>query len=73
MLVVTEMNVRYFAAAEFDDMLTLTTRATEIRKVRIRHSYEIRRRDELIVQAESTIACVDAEGRPSKLPVDFQR
>jgi acyl-CoA thioester hydrolase len=71
MLVVTQMNVRYHAAAEFDDLLTLTTQATEIRKVRIRHHYEIHRGDDLIVQAESTIACIDRDGRPSRLPGDF--
>lgn len=71
MLVVTEMNVRYAAAAEFDDLLTLTTQTTEIRKVRIRHHYEIHRGEELIVTADSTIACIDAKGRPSKLPASF--
>jgi len=71
MLVVTEMNVRYHAAAEFDDLLTLTTRAIEIRKVRIRHHYELHRGDELIVQADSTIACIGSDGRPSKLPTEF--
>lgn len=70
-LVVTEMNVRYLAAAEFDDVLTLTTKATEIRKVRIRHRYEIHRGDELIVEADSVIACLDSEGRPSRLPKAF--
>ncbi len=71
MLVVTQMNVTYVAAAEFDDVLKLTTRATEIRKVRIRHEYQIHRGDDLIVQADSTIACVDRNGRPSRLPKPF--
>lgn len=71
MLVVTEMNVRYHAAAEFDDVLTLTTETTEIRKVRIRHRYTIHRGETLIVEADSTIACVDKNGKPSKLPAAF--
>lgn len=71
MLVVTEMNVRYQAAAEFDDVLVLTTEVIEVRKVRIRHRYEIRRGDDLIVQADSTIACVDRSGKPAKLPAVF--
>ena len=73
MLVVTEMNVRYFAAAAFDDLLTLTTRATEIRNVRIRHQYRIQCEGTLIVEADSTIACVDFTGKPKKLPPDFVR
>ncbi len=71
MLVVTEMNVRYQAAAEFDDLLVLTTEAIEIRKVRIRHRYRLERGSEVIVEADSTIACVDREGRPSRLPPGF--
>ncbi|QDT10155.1 acyl-CoA thioesterase [Stieleria marina] len=73
MLVVTEMNVRYSAAAEFDDLLTLTTKAIEIRKVRIRHHYQIHRDDELIVDADSTIACINSSGAPSRLPPEFSR
>ncbi len=68
MLVVTEMNVRYITGAQFDDLLTLTTVVTEAGKVRIRHHYELHRGDELIVEANSVVACINAKGRPSKLP-----
>ncbi len=68
MLVVSEMNVRYHAAAEFDDLLTLVAEVTQIRKVRIGHRYTIHRGDELIVEADSVIACVDRNGKPSRLP-----
>ena len=68
MLVVTEMNIRYHNAAEFDDVLQLTTVITERRHVRIRHQYRLMRGDELIVEGDSTIACVDHSGRPKKLP-----
>lgn len=70
-LVVTEMNVRYRAAAEFDDWLRLDVRVTEIRKVRLRHHYQIFRGDTLICDADSTIASVDHQGRPKKLPAEF--
>lgn len=68
MLVVTEMNVRYLAAAEFDDLLRLTTRVVSAKGVRVRFEYTIHRGDELIVTAESTIACIDRSGRPRRLP-----
>ena len=71
-LVVTEMNVRYLGAADFDDRLTMTIELTEVRKVRIGHRYEITREGaegtELIVQAESMIACVDLVGKPKRMP-----
>ena len=71
MLVVTEMNVRYHAAAEFDDLLELSLEVIEVRKVRIRHRYRIERDGELIVEAESTIACIDPMGKPAKLPLSL--
>lgn len=68
LLVVAEMNVRYLSAAQFDDLLTLTTRVTQVRKVRIGHHYELHRGHELIVEADSVVACVNEYGRPAKLP-----
>lgn len=72
MLVVTEMNVRYLGAAEFDDLLELETTVVEIRNVRIRHRYVLRRSGDVLVEAESTIACVDATGKPTKLPSSWR-
>lgn len=68
MLVVSELNVRYHSAAQFDDNLVLTTNLMEVRKVRLAHHYQIHREDELIVDADSIIACVDKTGRPKRLP-----
>lgn len=74
MLVVAEMNVRYLGAAQFDDMLKLTTRVIEARGATIRHGYKLVRSDDEspIVEAESRIACVDREGRVRRLP-DYLR
>jgi len=71
MLVVTEMNVRYRGAAEFDDLLRITTTVTQVRGVRIRHRYEIDREGELLVDADSTIACVDRTGKVRRLPPEW--
>lgn len=68
MLVVTEMLVRYRAAAEFDDCLTITTTVLEVRGVRIRHGYVIDRHGQIIVEGESTIACIDRTGKVRRLP-----
>lgn len=72
MLVVTDMQIQYHAAAEFDDLLTLTTEVVEVRSVRIRHHYRLHRDQEPIVTAESTIACIDREGRPRRLPAPLR-
>jgi len=70
LLVVTEMNVRYLAAAEFDDVLELTTELMEVRKVRVRHRYRLHRGEELIVEADSVIACLGEGGLAGRFPAD---
>ncbi len=73
-LVVAEMNLRYLGAAEFDDVLNLTTRVEKVRGVRIEHSYELTRllNDEApaqpIVEGRSIVACVDPTGKVRPLP-----
>lgn len=72
MLVVSEMNIQYRMMAEFDDLLTITTTVLESRGARIRHRYEVHRGDELLVSAESVIACVRRDGRVTRLPSEWQ-
>lgn len=72
-LVVSEFNIKYLAAAEFDDVLTLKTETVKVGKVRIRHRYLITRDKAEIVSAESVIACVNAEGSPCRLPKEIQQ
>lgn len=71
MLVVSEMKVRYRSAAEFDDLLTISATVVEVRGVRIRHHYIIDRGGEIIVEADSTIACVDRTGKVRRLPKEW--
>lgn len=74
MLVVAEMNVKYLAAAQFDDELSLVTSVVRSRGVRIEHAYELTRLDAASGQAEtlvtglSTIACIDRTGKVRRLP-----
>lgn len=78
MLVVSEMQVRYLGAAEFDDLLTLSTQVVRSRRVRIEHCYELTRHDpasgksQMVVQGSSTIACVGRDGKVQPLP-DYLR
>ncbi len=71
LLVVTEMTVRYHAAAEFDDWLRIDVEVTQIRKVRLKHHYEVFRGSLEIASADSTIACIGPDGRPKRLPDAF--
>ncbi|MFP6668786.1 MAG: thioesterase family protein [Pirellulales bacterium] len=67
-LVVIKMAVQYRAAANYDDLLRLVTRTMGVTTVRIDHEYKLFCDHQLIATAQSTLACVDAAGRPQRLP-----
>ena len=70
LLVLTRVEVRYKRPARFDEVLTIRTTVARTTTVRIDHRYEVLRDGELLAEAESTLACVDRDGRPQALP-DF--
>lgn len=67
-LVVAEAQIRYFAPARFDDLLRLKTTTVRAKGARIQHHYELRRGDEMLAEAETTVACIDKQGRVCRLP-----
>ena len=69
--VVARLDCRYRAPARYDDMLTLTTRVERLTRVRVDHSYELKRSGELLTEASSTLVLVDRQGRPTALPDDL--
>lgn len=62
--------MRYRRPAGFDDLLSIRVRVDRVTGVRIDHAYEVRRGNELLAEATTTLACIDREGRPRALP-DF--
>ena len=68
LLVLTKVEVRYKRPAYFDDLLTIRATVVKTTAVRIDHAYEVHRDGTLIAEANTTLACVDREGRPQPLP-----
>ena len=65
----TEVNVRYHRAAAFDDRLTLEASCVDMRGARFRYEYRITRGDELVAEASTSHAVVDAAtSRPMRVP-----
>jgi acyl-CoA thioester hydrolase len=65
----TEVNVRYHRAASFDDRLTVEVRCVDMRGARFRYEYRVTRGDELVAEAFTSHAVVDAETyRPIRVP-----
>jgi acyl-CoA thioester hydrolase len=69
-LVLSKCSCKYIASAFYDDVLTLKTTITKMGAARIDHAYELRRKDDgtLIATAETTLACVDRDGKVQPLP-----
>ena len=69
-LVVSKIACRYHRPCKFGDTLRLQIRTVRTRAARIDHEYRLLRGNELLAEAESTLACIDREGRVQRLP-DF--
>ncbi len=68
--VMAKCSARFLAAAQYDDILTLSTRITRTGRARIDHAYELKRKSDglPIATAETTLACVDGAGRIIPIP-----
>ena len=71
-LVLTRVAVRMLKPAHYDDDLRVRTTVRRTTMVRIDHRYEVYRGEELVAEGESTLACIDREGRPQALPAFLQ-
>ncbi|MEM8866258.1 MAG: thioesterase family protein [Planctomycetota bacterium] len=68
MLVVSKIGAKFHQPSRFGDTLRIWLRTERARGARIDHVYKIFCGDTLIVEAESTIACIDRTGRVQRLP-----
>lgn len=70
LFVVAELHLKYRRPALYDEKLDLTTTCTRITPARVEHSYVLKRRETGIILCEgsSILACVDAQGRPRRIP-----
>jgi acyl-CoA thioester hydrolase len=69
-LVVNKIACKYHRPCRFGDTLRLQIRTVRTRAARIDHEYRLHRGQELLAEAESTLACIDRQGRVQRLP-DF--
>jgi acyl-CoA thioester hydrolase len=67
-LVVNKIACKYHRPCKFGDTLRLSIRTVRARAARIDHEYRLWRGKELLAEGESTLACVDRDGRVQRLP-----
>ena len=66
---VSEVHLKYFAFAEYDDELSIECRITAIRGARLGFGYRITKGEGVpILEGETLHGCINAAGRASRLP-----
>jgi acyl-CoA thioester hydrolase len=68
LLVLTRVEVKYRQPARYDELLTIRTTVVRTTPIRIEHKYDVFREGQLIAEGETTLACVDREGKIQQLP-----
>jgi acyl-CoA thioester hydrolase len=71
-LVLTKLQVRYKSPAYYDDLLTLRTSVVRTTIVKIEHKYELIRGGVLLAEGETTLGCVDRQGKVQPLPENLR-
>jgi len=71
--VVAKCSAKFLAPARYDDKLIVSARVVKTGAARIDHAYELKRTNgsgaaELLATGETTLACVNAEGRVIPIP-----
>ena len=72
--VVARCGARFHSPARYDDLLVLTTCMEKLGPAKIEHSYELHRQADaaLLATAETTLACVGADGHVIAIPPEFR-
>ena len=66
---VSEVHLKYFAFAEYDDELSIECRMTAIRGARLGFGYRITKEEGVrIIEGKTLHGCTNAAGRASRLP-----
>ena len=66
--VVARLSTRFRRPALYDDLLTVEVEALASAGVKIEHRYRLLRGTELLATGETTLACVDGEGKLRGVP-----
>ncbi len=70
--VVRRVEADYIQAARFEDDLVIETAMTLVTTARLEMEQVVRRGDEVIFRARVMAACMNAQGRPVRLPAEIR-
>lgn len=69
--VVRRMEIDFRAPARIDDILTVDTRTESVSGARIFMAQQIRRGDDILIEARVEAAIISPEGRPRRFPKEW--
>jgi acyl-CoA thioester hydrolase len=69
--VVRKMDCEFLRPAKFDDVLDVETSLIEMGGARFELAQVVKRGDEVVFSARVTVAIIDNDGRPKRVPADF--
>ena len=72
MFPVTEASCRYRQPARYEDLLDVHIAVEQMRHASVRFRYAVRRGDDLLAEGHTVHACIDASGRPRRIPPDLR-
>jgi acyl-CoA thioester hydrolase len=74
-LAVTEVGARYIAPARYDQEVAVRTWVSQVRSRLIRFEYEVLdvQTGQLLVNGFTAHICLDRQGKPARIPEDWQR
>jgi acyl-CoA thioester hydrolase len=70
--VVRRLAADWLSPARFDDLLEVTTQITAVGGASVRMAQEVRRGEAALFRATVQVACMDAAGRPRRLPAEIR-
>ena len=68
LLVIIDLDCKFKRPAYYDDLLTIRTTVEKVTHVKLVHKHEVLRDGQLLAEGHTTLACVDRDGRPQRLP-----
>ena len=69
--VVAKLTTRFRRPVRYDDVLRVRVALEPSGRIKLDHTYEVFRDDELVATGESTLVCVNRDGRPTPIPADI--
>lgn len=70
--VVRRLTAEYLSPARYDDLVEVVTEITEVGGASVGMVQAVRRGDVALFRATVQVACMDAAGRPRRLPTDVR-